>query len=138
MPASRSKSTAKKQEETTTKKSDLPEVIEMRDAKISLHPSKRKTIRKIKLILSGTLNITNVDQARSSLLPVFENFDYLDFQLKEVSSLDLSFIQLLYHFKYSFAQKGKNVTIDSELTGESRKIIVHAGFEELMFIPKLV
>ncbi len=138
MPASRSKSTTKKKPESSQDQSVLPEKIELRDALITLKPSKRKTIRKIKVILSGTLNITNVDQARESLLPVFEHFDYVDFHLQEIAALDLSFIQLLYHFKYGFSKKGKHVTIDSDLTGESRKIIVHAGFEELMFIPKLV
>ena len=138
MPASKSKSTTKKASESTASGAKLPEKIELRDALISLHPSKRKTIKKIKIVLSGSLGINNLDQSIEGLLPVFDQFDYLDFQLKEITTLDLSYIQLLYHFKSTYADNGKTVTIYSDLSNDLRKIIVHAGFEELMFIPKLV
>ena len=109
----------------------------LRNARLILEPSKRKKIRKIKVILEGELNINNVDEFRLQIEPVFKDYDFIDFRQQEVTSLDLPHIQLMYYFQNHF-KKSKTVTIDSNLSVELKKIIVNAGFEELMFIPKLV
>ncbi|MFY0686648.1 MAG: hypothetical protein JXQ90_05765 [Cyclobacteriaceae bacterium] len=110
-----------------------------KDAAISLKPSPRKKVRKTKVFLEGKLTINNVSQFHNAITPVFENYDLVDFYLKDVVELDLSFIQMLFYFKTNFAKANKKtVTIDSELPSNIKKIIVKAGFVDLMFIPKLV
>ena len=107
-------------------------------ADLILEPSKRKKIRKTRVFLEGELTINNVEGFIQRIHPIFESYDYVDFYLRKVTSLDLCFVQMLYHMQQSYGKKQKNVTIDSELSSDLKKIIVHAGFEELMFIPKLV
>ena len=109
----------------------------LRNARLVLEPSKRKKIRKIKVILEGELTINNVDEFRLQIEPVFKDYDFIDFRQQEVTSLDLPHIQLMYYFQNHF-KKSKTVTIDSNLSVDLKKVIVNAGFEELMFIPKLV
>lgn len=110
----------------------------LRDAKLIIEPSKRKKIRKTKVIMEGDLNINNVDSFVQQVLPLFDNYDFVDFFLREVSSLDLCYIQMLYHFQVDQGKKGKTVTIDADLSTDFKKVIVNTGLKELMFIPKLV
>ena len=137
MPASDTKTSAKKAE-AKKQQPELPSTIELKGATITLQPSKRRTIRKIKVTLSGGLSINVAQEFLSAITPIFDKFDYIDFYLKDIQSLDLSVIQVLYHLNVHYASQEKHVTIDGDLHGDIRKIIVHAGFEELMFIPKLV
>lgn len=125
----------KKPEPTKSKKVVL---IDLKNAEIILEPSKRKKIRKIRVFLEGELTINNVDAFMQRIHPVFKDYDYVDFSLRKVISLDLCFIQMLYHMKKNYGKKKKEVTVDSKLSSDLKKIIVQAGFEELMFIPKLV
>jgi anti-anti-sigma regulatory factor len=112
--------------------------LKLRNANLILEPSLRKKIKKTKVILEGDLNINNVDAFVSLIEPIFNDYDYVDFYQREVTSLDLSHIQMLYHFQNSSQLKGKVVTVDSELNPELKRVIINAGFKEFMFIPKLV
>ncbi|MEQ9403810.1 MAG: hypothetical protein RIM99_09510 [Cyclobacteriaceae bacterium] len=120
------------QENKIQKKSGL------RAAQFILEPSKRKKIRKTKVIMEGELTINNVDTFMELINPIFKDYDFVDFFLREVTSLDLSHIQMLYYYQNHHIKKGKTVTIDADLKSDLKKIIVSAGFKELMFIPKLV
>lgn len=124
------------------KKESTPKKIErslsLRNAKLILEPSKRKKIRKTKVVLEGDLSINNVDAFMSQIEPIFDDYDYVDFYQREVTALDLCHIQMLYYFKNHPTRKGKTVTINSELSTDLKKVVTNAGFKEFMFIPKLV
>ena len=110
----------------------------LRNASIIIEPSKRRKIRKTKVILEGELTINNVDAFMQQIDPIFEDYDYIDFFQRDVTSLDLSHIQMLRHFQNHPTKKSKTVTINSELPTEMKKLMINAGFKELLFIPKLV
>lgn len=123
---------------STVKKETVAFKNELREAKLILEPSKRRKIRKIKVIMEGELNINNVDAFTEQIHPIFKDFDFVDFLLREPSSVDLAHIQMLYYFQEYYAAKGKTITIDSNVSTETKKIIISSGFKDLMFIPKLV
>ncbi|MEP1093497.1 MAG: hypothetical protein ABJG78_00210 [Cyclobacteriaceae bacterium] len=110
----------------------------LRNAKLILEPSMRKKIRKTKVILEGDLNINNVDAFMLEIEPIFDDYDFVDFFQREVTSIDLSHIQMLNYFKNYPVKKGKTVTINSDVSPEMKKMVITAGFKELLFIPKLV
>jgi len=112
--------------------------IKLNSATISFKPSLRKTVKKIKVILEGNLSINNSKAFIKQIQPVFEDFEKIDFHLTQVESIDLSFIQSLYHLKMLHGQEGKEVTIDSEISGDLKSMVINSGFEDLLFIPKLV
>ncbi|MEL7145906.1 MAG: hypothetical protein AAFO69_06030 [Bacteroidota bacterium] len=101
-------------------------------------PSRRKTIRKTRIEVEGTLTINSANFFVQQIKPVFENYDYVDFYLNNIETVDLSFIQSLYHLKTFFAAKDKNVTIDAQLTDDMKKIITQSGFEKLILKTKNV
>ena len=134
-PAKESKVKAKEVSSAPQPKIDVPK---LRNAKLILEPSKRKKIRKIRVILEGDLTINNVDAFKTEIEPVFNDFDFVDFLHRDVTSLDLCHIQLMYQIQQHYETKSKTVTIDADLPTDLKKVVVNAGFKELMFIPKLV
>ena len=133
-----SKQKVKESPQNDANMNTLPPEIEIKDAVIHLKPSRRKKIRKTKVLLEGSLTINNVNQFKEEVTPLFDSYDYVDFQLKNIDRLDLSYIQMLFHLKQFYGNRNKSVTIDSELSGEIKKVVVQSGFEDLMFLPKLV
>lgn len=112
--------------------------IELKDARVMLRPSKRKTVKKVKVVLEGNLSIINSKNFLKEIVPTFEDYEYIDFFIDNPTALDLSFIQTLYHLKTYYANQNKNVTIDSELPAEMKKVVANSGFEDLLIVPKLV
>jgi len=129
-------------EEKSVQKKDVLKNIgkrpTLRNAKLILEPSKRKKIKKTKVILEGDLNINNVDAFMLEIEPIFDDYDFVDFFQREVTSIDLSHIQMLHYFKNHPGRNGKTVTINSDVSPEMKKMVTMAGFKELLFIPKLV
>ena len=116
----------------TDNKSELP-LLDYRGLLVSLKPSRRKTIKKTKVLVEGSLTINAVNQFLDFVEDIFDRFDYVDFYLQNVELLDLSFIQALYHLKKSKATVEKEVTIDAQLSDDLKKIITQSGFDKLIF-----
>ncbi len=114
------------------KNGDLP-VLDYRGILVSLKPSRRKTIKKTKVLIEGNLTINTVKQLLEYTASVFDNYDYVDFFLQNVESLDLSFMQALYHLREHKAKSQKVVTIDAQLSDDLKKIITQSGFDKLIF-----
>lgn len=116
----------------TEKKIELPE-LDYRGLLVSLKPSRRKTIKKAKVLVEGSLTINTVNQFLEFIKDTFNRFDYVDFYLQNVELLDLSFVQALYHLKEAKAKIEKVVTIDAQLSDDLKKIITQSGFDKLIF-----
>ncbi len=113
-------------------KGDLP-VLDYRGLLVNLKPSRRKTIKKTKVLIEGNLTINTVKQFLEYVPDVFKSYDYVDFYLHNVESLDLSFIQSLYHLKNVKVNSEKEVTVDAQLSDDLKKIITQSGFDKLIF-----
>ena len=112
--------------------------IDARGLIVRLKPSRRKTIRKTRVEVEGTLTINSASYFVDEIKPVFEDYDYVDFHLNNIQALDLSFIQSLYHLKKLFGMQDKVITIDAQLSDELKKIITQSGFEKLILKTKNV
>lgn len=113
-------------------------LIDEKGLTVWVKPSRRKTIRKTRVDIEGTLTINAANFFLDHIKPVFENYDYVDFYLNKIESVDLSFIQSLYHLKTFFAKQDKVVTVDAQLTDDLKKIITQSGFEKLILKTKNV
>ena len=113
-------------------KGDLP-VLKYRGILVSLKPSRRKTIKKTKVLIEGNLTINTVKQFLEYVTAIFDDYDYVDFYMENIESLDLSFIQALYHLRELKAKSQKVVPIDAQLSDDLKKIITQSGFDKLVY-----
>ncbi len=96
-----------------------------------LIPSRRKTVRKTKLIFEGSLSSLEGKSIKKCLLTTFSNYDIIDIQLKNITHLDITPIQMIQLF-IKFYQD-KKVTVDSDLPFDMKIVVERAGFGLLMF-----
>lgn len=101
------------------------EVDEQQESfKINVIPSKRTKVRKTRVELTGRLDITNVVKINNRIKPLFNEYDLVDFTLKDTEDIDLSVIQMLYNYKLFYDNgKDKVVNIKSELPNNISKLM---------------
>ena len=98
---------------------------------IKLIPSRRKTVRKTKLVFEGSMSLQEAVVIKDSLLTSFSDFDIIDIQLIDITHLDIIPIQLFKAFVNSYADK--KVKIDSDVPFDIKIILERAGFGSFMF-----
>lgn len=96
-----------------------------------LIPSRRKTIRKTKLIFEGSLSLLEAEAIKKCLITTFTDYDVIDIQLLNITHLDIIPIQLIKLFIGFYPDK--KVKVDSELPFDMKIIVDRAGFGALMF-----
>jgi hypothetical protein len=109
-----------------------PENIDEPTIKVLFTPSRRSTIRKISVTIQGDFTISMIAAVKDRLVQALENYDHVGILLKDISQLDLSAIQLLSVLKQVYTAKEKNITIDSDLTGDPRSLAFIAGFSPIL------
>lgn len=101
---------------------------------IKLIPSRRKSVRKTKLLLEGSLSLLEAKAIKECLLSTFKDYDLIDIQLVNVTHLDLIPIQLIKTFINYYPNK--KIKVDSDLPFDIKIIVERAGFGSLMFNEK--
>lgn len=96
-----------------------------------LVPSRRKTVRKTKLIFEGSLSLMEAEAIKDCLLTTFTDYDIIDIQLSNITHIDIIPIQLINIFIGHFPDK--KVKIDSDLPFDMKIVVERAGFGPLMF-----
>ncbi|MDH5599315.1 MAG: hypothetical protein OEY34_09325 [Cyclobacteriaceae bacterium] len=104
--------------------------------RVEIIPSKRKSVKKTKIELSGELTVSNSVKINNGIKNVFKDFNIFSIVLKEVDALDLSILQLLYFYKNLYEKEGKEVKISAELTNDLKELITVNGFSNLLFSSK--
>lgn len=85
---------------------------------------------KQELVFTGDLKIQNANNILNEMQNSFAN-GVFNIRIKEISSLDLTFIQLLYAYCKTAAQQKINIHINWETSSEYESLIKNCGFEEL-------
>lgn len=116
---------------------NYPDDVDEQNIKIFFTPSRRKKTRRINVLMEGEFTINNVTLVKEKLQKVFENFDHIDFVLKNIHQIDLSALQLLHTIKAIYTPEGKIVTIDAELSTDDKSLIYSSGLTELLTKSKL-
>ncbi|MCB0495879.1 MAG: hypothetical protein KDC79_07065 [Cyclobacteriaceae bacterium] len=96
-----------------------------------LIPSRRKSVRKTKLIFEGSMSLLEAEAIKDCLLTTFNEYDLIDIQLSNITQLDIIPIQLIKAFVGYYPDK--KVKIDSDLPFDIKIIVERAGFGSLMF-----
>ncbi len=96
-----------------------------------LIPSRRKTVRKTKLVFEGSMSLLEGEAIKDCLLATFNDYDIIDIQLTNITQLDLIPIQLIHICINSF--KDKKIKVDADLPFDIKMVVERAGFGKLMF-----
>ena len=98
--------------------------------KIIFTPSRRKTQKRILINIEGALTINNVDLLYSKVNVVFDNYDFVEVTMTNVTDIDLTVIQLFHAIRVSYWSQKKYISINAEFSRDDRKLLNTCGFTE--------
>ncbi len=94
--------------------SNSPTIEKNDDVFIEFKPSLRTKVNKINVIISGKLNIYNIDFVKTKILEKCETYSNVEILLKNIDDLDITFIQFSYYFMEDKKAQSHTVTFDIE------------------------
>lgn len=113
--------------------SNINEIVENNETyKIIITPSLRKKVRKVKIEIEGDVSITNIYKIKNEIIPILENYDFVDFNLDKIENLDICCVQLLLAIRMYFNAMEKEVNLKINLPDGLKNIISTAGFKSLL------
>lgn len=110
----------------------VPEDIKKEDLEVSFSLSKRKTVKKIFVNISGNFTIKHVEVISDSLQLIINQFDQIALKVQDIQQIDLTAIQLLYNC----LKKGDRVTLEVDLPPAVRQLLSVTGLSEVFHKPK--
>ena len=85
------------------------------------------------LIISGMLTVESAAEIKDRIMQVVSTFSSsLDIVVKEVTELDLSFLQLIQSFIYLLKAKNINFNINWIIDEEQMKLLCGTGFSKYL------
>ncbi len=106
------------------------EDVDEETIKIVFTPSRRKTQKRILISIEGNLTIRNVELLYSKVNAVFENYDFVEVTLTNVTEIDLSVVQLFHTIRVTYYPQQKFIAINAEFSRNDRKLLNTCGFTE--------
>ncbi len=91
--------------------------------KYKLKAEKKET--ETQLNFSGDLTLNNVEAIKKDIISLIKDATKIKVEIRKVTNIDLSFIQLLYSMKKQFKE---NITFDIELPETLKSMMENAGF----------
>jgi ABC-type transporter Mla MlaB component len=84
------------------------------------------------LLLEGEFGLKYIDRIKSRIDSINFDSSKIVIELKDINSIDLSTVQLVYSLKKTLCDKGKTVNIVSEIPEDIIPIIRNAGFYDFL------
>jgi anti-anti-sigma regulatory factor len=85
-----------------------------------------------KILLEGELTLINAQEVKAKLHEALKKYQVLKVSVRNILSIDLSIIQLLYSLSKTAGQMKKSVTFDIVLPPEIDPLLRKAGFKSLL------
>ncbi len=100
-------------------------------------PEKGKNDKNVVLILQKELSLDNSSKVRDFLLDNLNKYENFTLKISDVSSIDLSVLQLLQRFIWDASAMKKNTKLELNLTPEIESFLEKSGFKPFMALSDL-
>lgn len=105
----------------------VPNDIKKEDLQVSFSLSKRKTVNKIFVNISGNFTIKHVETISDAMQLVINQYDQIALKLHQIEQIDLTAMQLLYNC----LNKGSHVSLEVDLPPIVRQLLSITGLSEV-------
>ncbi len=83
--------------------------------------------KKARMTFSGYLTLQNAREIRSVLQNHTGDYKSVELMAKDVSGIDVSFLQILESFRKTLEEQGKNIKIFFDLPYDLKNLLANAG-----------
>ncbi len=106
--------------------------MKTKDINIQIKPSKKKGESKVSIILENELTIFSIESMKDKIIESVMKYDQIEFALKNVNNIDITFIQLLYSIKKTAEELNKKVSFDVELSDDIKSLLNHSDLSKVL------
>jgi hypothetical protein len=99
---------------------------------IQIIPSKKKGENKVSVVLENELTIFSIEKMREKIIESVLKYDEIDFQLKNVNNMDLTFIQLFYSIKVTSDRLNKKVVFNIDLANDVKSLFINSDLYKVL------
>lgn len=106
--------------------------MKIKNENLLLIPSKIKGENKINITLRNELTIFSIESVKDKIIQAFKDYDQITFEIKDVNSMDLSFVQLLYSIKITADTHNKKVTFNVNLSDDIKSLFANSDLSKVL------
>lgn len=99
---------------------------------IQIIPSNKKGEKKVSLVLENELTIFSIEKIREKIIESVLKYDEIDFQLKNITNMDLTFIQLFYSIKVTSEKLNKKVAFNIDLAEDVKSLFINSDLYKVL------
>ncbi len=99
---------------------------------IQIKPSKKKGEKKVSIVLKNELTIFSIEQLQSKIIDTVKKYDEIEFNLNEVSNMDLTFIQLFFSVKITADSQKKKVRFNENLSDDIKTLFINSDLYKVL------
>lgn len=99
---------------------------------IQIKPSKKKGESMANIILENELTIFSIESMKDKIIEAVMKYDHVEFALKNVNNVDMTFIQLLYSVKKTAETLNKKVSFDVELSDDIKSLLNNSDLSKVL------
>ena len=99
---------------------------------IQITPSKKKGEKKVSLVLENELTIFSIEKIHEKIIESVLKYDEIDFQLKNITNMDLTFIQLFYSIKVTSEKLNKKVVFNIDLAEDVKSLFINSDLYKVL------
>ena len=97
-----------------------------------IKPSKKKGEKKVSIILENELTIFSIEKIYPKILEEIKKNREIEFKLKNISNMDLTFLQLFYSIKKNAEKLNKKVSFNSELSEDVKSLFDNSDLYKVL------
>lgn len=105
--------------------------MKVNNENIQIRPSKKEGEKKVTIILENDLTIYSVDELKTIIVDNYKKNDEINFELKNIKNIDLTFIQLFFSLKHSAIGEGKTVSFDINMPDDLKLLFNNADINKI-------
>jgi anti-anti-sigma regulatory factor len=84
------------------------------------------------VVFEGDLGIKNAEAIKNTVETLKLNSDTVSFHLKSVEKLDITTLQTIRAFSKVLTDKGKNISMVTDLPQEIERLLKNTGFDKIL------
>lgn len=102
------------------------------DKNIQIRPSKKKGENKASITLKNELTIFSIENMYKKIKDAFNKYDEIEFNLTDVSNMDLTFVQFFFSLRITAEKLKKQVSFNTKLPEDVKSLFVNSDLYKVL------
>ncbi|MFO7844478.1 MAG: STAS domain-containing protein [Bacteroidales bacterium] len=98
---------------------------------MQIKKSKSKGVKKVHILLDNELTIYSIEEMKDKIIKAFKENEEIEFTLKKVSNMDLSFIQFLFSLNQSAKKLHKKVVFNTDFNENVQSLFENSDIHKI-------